>query len=88
MAARFLTDSEYYPNGCGYPPVRIVRRTQKTIVVNNGTNEWRMRIKYDADGNEYAWYFDGKTNVCCGCDDFFVCTDEDCDEIFGVEEEL
>lgn len=68
----------------------LVLRAYLGMELDVGTDDARdyLTINRGTDGKEYAWYFDGKTNVCCDCDEFFVCTDEDCDEIFGVEEEL
>lgn len=35
--------------------ITILRRTEKTIWVRDGSGiEWKMRIKHDNNGNEYA----------------------------------
>jgi hypothetical protein len=51
---QFIVGKEYYPYGDGFPPITILKRTKKSIVVNNGSTTWMMRIKVDANGNEYA----------------------------------
>lgn len=41
----------------GFEPIKVVHRTEKTIVVMNAYTEhfrWRMRIRTDEDGNEYV----------------------------------
>ena len=51
----------YYECGDrGFDPIKVLRRTEKSIVVtSNGVHSWRMRIKIDEDGNEYV--VDSKT---------------------------
>lgn len=34
--------------------IEVIDRTRKSIVVFNGTNTWRMFIKYDENGDEYV----------------------------------
>lgn len=44
---------EYYDSG--FDPMRVDRRTDKTIWVTNPSgHSWFMRIRKDEDGNEYA----------------------------------
>lgn len=38
----------------GYDPIKVMSRTDKSIVVNNGTNQWRMFVKIDDEGCEYV----------------------------------
>ena len=52
--ARFEVGRSYLPYGAEFDPIKIVRRTEKTIWCDNGQCQWRMRVRHDADGNEYA----------------------------------
>lgn len=56
MARKFEVGKFYEPYGSEFQPILITRRTDKTIWVQNedGGCAWRMRIKHDNDGNEYA----------------------------------
>lgn len=56
MTYKFEVGSVYTPYAREFEPMKVIRRTEKTIVVKNvecGV-QWSMRIKVDADGNEYA----------------------------------
>lgn len=44
----------YRAADCRYDPITITKRTEKCVCVTNGQADWRMRIRYDKDGNEYA----------------------------------
>lgn len=48
----FEVGKYYEANDPGYDPIKILRRTDKTVWVDNGQSKWRMRIKYDRNGNE------------------------------------
>lgn len=37
----------------GYDPVKVVRRTEKTVWVDNGSHAWAARVKRDERANEY-----------------------------------
>ena len=52
MAAVFEVGKSYEANDPGYNPITVLRRTDKTIWVDNDQSKWRMRISHDADGNE------------------------------------
>lgn len=52
--ARFETGHLYEGYAREYDPIRILRRTEKTMWVTNGRNSWKMRIRTDENGNEYA----------------------------------
>ena len=52
--AKFVVGNEYYFQDTGFGALKILRRTEKTIWVSNGQNEWKMRIRDDGYGNEYA----------------------------------
>ena len=55
MAEKFEVGKSYYPNDRAYDPVHVLKRTPKCIVVRGGSgNVWRMLVRTDADGNEYA----------------------------------
>lgn len=52
---RFEALKSYQPNDFMFDPVMVMRRTAKYIhVVNRSGAMWRMKIRKDADGNEYA----------------------------------
>ena len=51
---RFKVGKSYEPYGCGFDPIKVIRRTEKTIWVDNGTNQWRMRVKTNMAGDEYV----------------------------------
>lgn len=52
--AKFETGKTYGWCAGEYDPIKILRRTQKSVVVTNGSSTWRMIIKIDADGNEFV----------------------------------
>lgn len=43
----------YEFNHGGFPPIEVLRRTDKTIWVRNEANKWAMRIRHGEDG-EYC----------------------------------
>lgn len=51
---KFIVGYEYYPDGDGFDPIRVLKRTEKTMWVTNGNDSWRMRIRTDDAGREYA----------------------------------
>lgn len=59
MAKQFEVGKIYEAYQREYGAIKILRRTDKTVWVRNGwtnTNAltWAMRIKHDADGDEYV----------------------------------
>lgn len=48
----FEVGHSYEANDPGYDPIKILRRTGKTIWVDNGQAKWSMRVKRDENGNE------------------------------------
>lgn len=52
--SKFEVGKSYEPYGSEYDPIKIIRRTVKTVWVDNGNTQWRMRVKTDEDGNEYV----------------------------------
>lgn len=54
MAKRFEAGKEYEPYQCEFGAVKVLRRTEKTIFVEKEGVEFRMKIRTDTDGNEYA----------------------------------
>ena len=50
---KFEVGKQYFGNAVEYDPILIVKRTEKTVVVENSTNRWRMLIHHDGCGNEY-----------------------------------
>ena len=51
---KFEVGKYYYCTDCGFDPIAILKRTDKSIWVDNGCSTWCMRIKHDEDGNEFA----------------------------------
>lgn len=51
---RFEVGKQYEPYQAEFEAVTVIRRTKKTIWVKHSQPVWSMRIKTDADGNEYA----------------------------------
>lgn len=51
--ARFEVGKKYYWVDSGYDPIEVVRRTEKTVWVNNGNHTWATRIKRNVYGHEY-----------------------------------
>ena len=51
---QFKVGSVYEPYQSEFAPITVLKRTDRTIWVDNGTAQWRMRVRKDADGNEYA----------------------------------
>ena len=51
---RFEVGETYRPCAFEFDPITVLKRTAKTIWADNGQTTWRMRIRQDADGNEYA----------------------------------
>lgn len=56
MTYKFETGCVYTAYARDFEPIRVIRRTEKTITVEGVEvgSKWMMRIKTDADGNEYA----------------------------------
>jgi len=54
MAKKFEIGKSYRPYQTEYDPITILRRTDKTIWCTNGQSQWRMKIRHDQDGNEFA----------------------------------
>ena len=56
MAYRFETGCVYEPYANEFESIRVIRRTEKTIFVKGVEMgvQWRMRVRTDADGNEYT----------------------------------
>ena len=56
MAKQFEVGKLYYRCDNGYDPVRVTRRTEKTIwVTDEHTNRsWMMRVRRFDDGTEWA----------------------------------
>lgn len=67
----FIVGKEYYCTDSGFAPILILKRTDKTIWVDNGQSRWCMRIKHDASGNEYV--VDSKCGLKVYRDTFTYC---------------
>ena len=44
----------YQPYDGGFFPIKILKRTEKTIWVDKDGVRWKMRIRKDTNGNEFA----------------------------------
>ena len=45
---RFEVGKAYNPMDCGYDPITILKRTDKTVWVRGGSgNEWRMLVRHN-----------------------------------------
>lgn len=53
---QFVVGKVYQPNDRSFDPVRVTKRTARFVFLENPINsaKWRMLIRTDADGNEYA----------------------------------
>lgn len=53
---KFEVGKSYYPQDRGFDPVKVVKRTDKSIKVERwyGGSIWWMRIKKDNKGNEFC----------------------------------
>lgn len=52
---KFEVGCIYRPLDSSFEPIKVIHRTEKTIVVVNAYHFlWRMRIRTDEDGNEYV----------------------------------
>lgn len=49
---RFEVGKTYGAYDCCVHPIRIIRRTERSVWVENDHYTWMMRVKLDADGNE------------------------------------
>lgn len=54
MAKKFEVGKTYEAYQREYDAITVERRTDKTLWVHNGSCSWRMRIRVDADGDEYV----------------------------------
>ena len=55
MSAKFVVGQQYYPADTEFDPVKVVRRTEKYIFVcGSSGNAWRMLVRTDENGVEYA----------------------------------
>ena len=50
----FEVGMTYEAYDSGINPIRILRRTKKTVWVDNGQSKWCMRVMVDVDGNEFV----------------------------------
>lgn len=50
----FMVGKKYEPYQADLGTMRVVRRTDKTIWCEKDFVQWRMKIRTDANGNEYA----------------------------------
>jgi hypothetical protein len=51
----FEVGKEYECNDCGISNIKVLKRTEKTLWVENDVHsQWRMRIREDEHGYEYV----------------------------------
>ena len=51
---RFEVGHSYDAADSGIPPIKVLKRTAKMILVENDCTTWRMRICTDDNGDEYV----------------------------------
>ena len=51
---RFEVGHSYLAADSGIPPIKVLKRTAKMILVENGGATWRMLIRAADDGDEYV----------------------------------
>ena len=54
---RFEVGHEYESLDSGIDPIKIVKRTDKFIFVNNGMHEWRMKIREAQGKNGFCYEY-------------------------------
>lgn len=54
MAHKFEVGKTYEPYQTEFAPVKVIRRTAKTIWVDDGETQFSMRVKTLPSGDEYA----------------------------------
>lgn len=54
MAHKFEEGKSYEWMESGFGLIKVIKRTKKTILVDNGSNTWRMLIRVDQTGTEYV----------------------------------
>lgn len=55
MAKQFKVGKLYTPYMCGFDPIKVVRRTEKTIWCEDECGvQFSMRVRISKNGNEYA----------------------------------
>ena len=50
----FEVGKYYEPYQSEFPGIKIIKRTNKTILADNGLLEFRMKIRKDNNGDEFA----------------------------------
>ena len=55
MSKKFEIGKSYYCEDKGFDPIKVIRRTEKTIWVENSVeHRWAMRIRTTEKGIEYV----------------------------------
>ena len=54
MSKKFEVGKQYEPYQTEFPAITVLKRTEKTIWVDNEQTTWKMRVKIDRNGNEFA----------------------------------
>ena len=54
MASVFEVGHLYEPAGVGFDPIEVIKKTEKTLFVRNEGAKWKMKLRYDEQGNEYV----------------------------------
>ena len=62
---KFEVGKEYEAADVGFDPIKILRRTEKSIWVTNGYATWVMRIRHTICGDEYAVDSSEPTSLRC-----------------------
>ena len=53
MGKKFEVGKSYECANFHYKPIKILHRTKKHVVVDNGDESWGARIRIDYEGDEY-----------------------------------
>ena len=52
--SKFVVGKKYESADRRFDPIKIVRRTDKVVWVDNDGHAWKMLVRKDMDGNEYV----------------------------------
>lgn len=53
MGKKFEVGKSYECANFHYKPIKILSRTKKIVIVDNGIESWGARARIDDDGDEY-----------------------------------
>lgn len=53
MGKKFEVGKSYECANFHYKPIKILSRTKKNVIVDNGDESWGARVRIDNEGDEY-----------------------------------